>query len=177
MKQNETTAVNAVVRTANISTAKLVKELKLDASDLNFQQFQTFVEQKCLDALDSMYGQFSSFTGPILTRHTLSTISDEFKTMLPKQYHSIWALLNRARYYNMTRFVHLQGQWDREILYQFLTISRKRNQKLFTMWVLINTASSYGGKNVDIQVFFGLAIMVTTMLSKLNWRYPCDYIM
>ena len=35
VKVNETMAVNAVVRTANISTAKLVKELELDASDSN----------------------------------------------------------------------------------------------------------------------------------------------
>ena len=169
--------MNAVVRTANISTTKLVKELELDASDANFRRFQTFVEHKCLDALDSMYGQFSRFTGPILTQTTLSAISDEFKTTLPKQYHSISALLNRARYYNVTQFMHLQGQWDQEILYQFLTISCKRNPKLFTMWALINTASSYGGKNVDIQVFFGLAITMTAMLSKLNRCYPFDYIM
>ena len=104
-------------------------------------------------------------------------MSDKFKTTLPKHYHSISALLNRARYFNVKRFKHLQGQWDCEILHQFLTICQKRNPKSFTTWVLVNMASSYGGKNVDIQVFFGLAITVGTMLSKLNRHYPFDHIM
>ena len=115
--------MNLVVQTADISTAKLVKELELDASDASFWRFQTFVEEKCLHALDSMYGQFSSFTGPVLTQRTLSAISDAFKTTLPKQYHSISTLLNKMKYNNNTRYIHLQGQWDREILYLFLTIS------------------------------------------------------
>ena len=42
---------------------------------------------------------------------------------------------------------------------------------------MINTASSCGGKNVDIQVFFGLAITVTTMLGKIYRRYPFNMIM
>ena len=102
VKQNEATAVNSVVPTADISTATLIKELELNASDANFWRFQTFAEEKCLHALDSMYGQFSRFTGPVLTQRTLSAISDAFKTTLPKQYHSISALLNQTRYYNNT---------------------------------------------------------------------------
>ena len=128
-------------------------------------------------ALDSMYGEFTSFTGPILTQSTLSEIADKFKTTLPKHYHRINVLLNRSKYFNVLRFCHLRGQWDCKVLYIFLAISQKRNSKFFTLWALINTASSYGGKNVDILVFFGLAITVGTMLSKLNRRYPFEFIM
>ena len=49
---------------------------------------------------------------------------------------------------------------------------RKRNPRFFTFRALINTASSYGGTNVGLQVFFGVAVTVPTMLSKLNTRYP-----
>ena len=122
VKQSEATAVNTVVKTANIFTVKLVKELEIDTSDNNFTQFRNFVEEKCWFALDSIYGDFASFTGPTLLQATLHAISDEFKTTLPKYYHSISALLNRTRYFNVKQFKHLQGQWDHEILYQFLTI-------------------------------------------------------
>ena len=164
-----------MVKTAEVSTYKLVKGLQLDASDTNFENFQKFVNDQCFLVLDSMYGEFASFTGPILTQSTLSEIAGRFKTTLPKHYHSISALLNRSKNYNLVRFHHLRGQWDCKILYMFLAISQKRNPKFFTSWALINTASSYGGKNVDIQVFFGLAIIVGYKylhLTRINHTTP-----
>ena len=134
-------------------------------------------DQKCLNALDKVYGEFSGFTTPILTQETLSIITDSFRCTFPKHYHAISSLLNRARFYNQKKFKYLLGQWDQENLYQFLLMCRKQNPQFFTPWALINTVSSYGGKNVDIQVFFGLAITVTTMLGKLNKRYPFEMVM
>ena len=99
LKNSEAMAVDMVVKTAEVSTAKLVKELKLDASDTSFENFWKFVNDKCFLALDTMYGEFTSFTGPILTQSTLS------KTTLPKHYHSISTLLNRSKYFNEKRFV------------------------------------------------------------------------
>ena len=124
-----------------------------------------------------MYGDFAGFTSPILCQRKLSQISDMFKATLPTYYHALSSLLNKSSKSNVARFKSLQGQWDRNILYQFLTICRKRNPKFFSNWTLINTASSYGGTNLDLQVFFGLAVPVTTMLKRLNMRYPFEYIM
>ena len=94
IKNSEATAADTVVKTAEVSTSKLVKELQLDASDTNFENFQKKFNDQCFLALNSMYGEFTSLTRPILTQSTLSEIADRFKTTLPKHYHSISALLN-----------------------------------------------------------------------------------
>ena len=101
---------------------------------------------------------------PIHSQRQLSAILDLFKSTLPRYYHAIGSLLNKTDKANVTSFNHLQGQWDCDILYHFITICRKRNPKFFSYWALINTASSYGGTNLDLQVFFGLAVTVSTIV-------------
>ena len=61
--------------------------------------------------------------------------------------------------------------------YQFITIRRNRNPNFFSYWALINTASLYSGTNLDLQVFFGLAVTVSIMLKKLNLCSSFDIIM
>ena len=89
----------------------------LRANDSSFKCFRDFVDEKCLEALDSMYGEFSCLTNPILSQKTLSEISDMFKSTLSKYYYVISALLNKAKYMNVTRKIDIQAQWDRDILY------------------------------------------------------------
>ena len=161
----------------DVSTERLLKCLDLKAGDPAFVAFRDFVDDSCLIALDAMYGDFAGFTSPILCQRKLSQISDMFKATLPTYYHALSSLLNKSSKSNVTIFKSLQGQWDCDILYQFLTICRKHNPKFFSNWALINTASSYGGTNLDLQEFFSLAVAVTTMLKTLNTRYPFDYIM
>lgn len=74
VKQSEATAVDTVIKSAEISTSKLIKELEMDASNINFTRFQNFVKENCLLTLDSMYGKFASFTGPIVTINTLCNV-------------------------------------------------------------------------------------------------------
>ena len=95
LKESEAVAVDAVVRSAEVSTAKLVKELELDVSNSDFLAFRQLVDQKCLNALDKVYGEVSGFTAPILTQETLSIIADSFKCTLPKHYHAISSLLGK----------------------------------------------------------------------------------
>ena len=161
LKEMETAAVAKVVRDSEISTDRLVNCLDLKASNPAFVAFREFVDESCLKALDAIYGDFAGFTSPILSQRTLSQISDMFKGTLPIYYHALSSFLNKSSKSNVKRFESLQGQWDRDILYQFLTICRKHNAKFFSNWALINTASSYGGTNLDLQVFFGLAVAVT----------------
>ena len=124
-----------------------------------------------------MYGDFSGFTSPIISQKQLSKFLDMFKSSLPKHYHIFSSLLNKLSKVNVTQLKNLQGQWDHNILYQFITLSRKRNPKFFTYWAMINMASSYSGTNLDLSVFFGLATTVSTMLNKLNTRYPFQFVM
>ena len=100
-----------------------------------------------------------------------------FKSTLPKYYHAFSSLLNKSDKTNIKRLQGLQGQWDRDILYQFITLCCKRNSKFFSHWALINTASSYGGRSLDLEVFFGIAVTVSTMLCKLNTKYPFKFVM
>ena len=126
MKVKEQLVVAKVVKKAEVSTERLMATLNLKASDPIFEAFQIFVDETCLQALDAMYGGFAGFTSPILSQRQLSAISDLFKSTLPCYYHAIGSVLNKIEKANVTRFNHLQGQWDRDILYQFITICRKR---------------------------------------------------
>ena len=129
MKEKETTAIAKVVQKSDVSTERLVKCLDLKASDPAFVAFREFVDDTCLNALDAMHGDFVGFTSPILSQRKLSAISDMFKATLPTYYHALSSLLNKSSKLNVSRFKSLQGQWDCDILYQFLTICRKRNPK------------------------------------------------
>ena len=177
VKDLENAAVTKVIKRADMSTEHLVKECELKAMNLAFIHFREYVNSVCLEALDSIYGDFAGFTSPIISQKQLSKISDMFKSTLPKYYHIFSSLLNKSSKANVSRLKNLQGQWDCDILYQFITLSRKRNPKFFTYWALINTASSYGGTNLDLSVFFGLATTDSTMLKKLNTRYPFQFVM
>ena len=106
-----------------------MKELELSASNPDFTRIQSFVGEQCLQSLDSMYGQFLGFTSPILSQKQLSDISDMFKLTLPKYYHVISLLLNKSNKSTVTQLQNLHNQWDHDILYQFITISRKHNLK------------------------------------------------
>ena len=48
---------------------------------------------------------------------------------------------------------------------------RKRNPYYFATWALINTASLFRGRGVELQVYFGIAVTVPTMMKKLNTKY------
>ena len=173
----ENTAVTKVLKKAEISTECLVNALNLKANDPAFVRFREYVDSICLQALDLMNGEFAGFTSPIISQKQLSKISDMFKSTMPKHYHIFNSLLNKSDKANVKQLQNLCGQWDRDILYQFTTLSRKQNSKFFSYWTLINTASSYGGTNLDLSVFFGLATTVGTMLNKLNNRYPFIFVM
>ena len=127
LRESEAVAVDAVIRSAEVSTAKLVKELELNASNTEFVAFRQLVDQKCLDALDCVYEEFSGFTTPILTQETLSIITDSFKCTLPKHYHAISSLLNCARFYNQSRFKHLLAMGSRNSLPISLNISKEKS--------------------------------------------------
>ena len=86
-----------------------------------FVDFTDFVDQKCKESLDQMYGKFAGFTDPIINQKTLSEISDMFKSTLSKSYHIVAVLLNKADYLERESKKSMRGQWDRDILYQFLT--------------------------------------------------------
>ena len=101
---------------------------------------------------------------PILDQKQITVISDMFKLSLSKYHHALCSLLYKTRKANVSLFENLQGQWDRDILYQFITVCRKQNPKFFAYWALINMALSHGGTNLDLQVFFGIVITVQTML-------------
>ena len=173
----EAPAVTNVVNKAEISTDRLVNKLELKASDPAFVRFREFIDEQCIQSLDSIYGEFSGFTSPILSQKQLSAISDMSKLTLLKHYHAISSLLNKVNKATVTRLQNLHGQWDHDILYHFITISRNQNPKFFTFWALINTTSSYGGTSLDLEVFFGLAVTVKTMLQKLNHHYLFQTIM
>ena len=63
-----------------------------------FMDFRDFVDQKCKESLDHMYGEFAGLTSPIINQKKLSEITDMFKSTLSKSYHVIAALFNKAEY-------------------------------------------------------------------------------
>ena len=110
VKGKEHVAVSKVVKKSEISTESLVKELHLNANDDQFVAFRTYVDDTHLQALDTMYGKFSGFTSPILSQSQLTSISDTFKSTLPKYYHAFSSLLNKPDKMNVKRLQGLQGQ-------------------------------------------------------------------
>jgi len=115
-----------VVQKAEISTERQINTLDLKASDETFNNFISFLDEKCIEGLDIVYGKFSGFTSPILSQLQLGAISDKFKATMPRNYHAISSLLNKSTKSNFTRLQKVKGQWDRDVLYTFLTILRKR---------------------------------------------------
>ena len=82
--QNKNNAVHETVQNSDISTNQLVKELKLEGNVDSFVDFRDFVDQKCMESLDHMYGELAGLTSPIINQKTLSEITDMFKSTLFK---------------------------------------------------------------------------------------------
>ena len=61
LQERESAALDTVIWSVEVSTAKLVKELEIDASNNEFVAFCQMVDQECLKALDSVYGEVSGF--------------------------------------------------------------------------------------------------------------------
>ena len=96
VKEGEIAAVTKVVKKAEISTERLIKELDLKASNPAFVKFRNFIDGLCLKALDCLYGDFAGFTSPILSQKQITSISDMFKSSLSKYYHALSSILNKA---------------------------------------------------------------------------------
>jgi hypothetical protein len=78
-----------------ISTERLTRHLNLSDKDPKFIEFRNHIDTVTKNAILEVYGNFSEFTTPILTQHTLSEFAELFKTTLPQHYTTLSLLLNK----------------------------------------------------------------------------------
>ena len=79
-------------KNAEISDSRLKKHLSLKAGNEQLRAFVSFVDSSCLNAIDRLYGRFSTYSSPILSQDVLNCFVSKFKTLLPTQYKAITCL-------------------------------------------------------------------------------------
>ena len=74
--------------TEAVSTSKLHDILLVKNNDTAFEEFSMdIVDSTIKNAVHSLYGNFSGFTQPIITKDMLRTMENAFRRLLPLQYH------------------------------------------------------------------------------------------
>jgi hypothetical protein len=135
------------------------------------------MEEFVMNKVMSIYGNFSTFTVPILSFEHIHDLSQQFKTKLPRYHEMISVLLYKFHNTKHKKHRHKHAQWDHFILYVFCMLQRIRNKRNFIWWALCNAASQYGEGNNIMSCYFGFTLHNKTVLKKITEHLDFNAIM
>ena len=152
INSREQTAKATAMENATISSRQVKEHYSLPPDNPSFIKFRNMVNDKCMEIIQSTYGQFNTITDPLLSftnvsnppsyqflhqhKHLLIPISfqiDEFAVVLKRDlqphYEVLAELLGKQDKEKMDAD---KGQrWDRQIFYVFCALIRIRYPKYF----------------------------------------------
>jgi hypothetical protein len=156
-------------------SASVLTETMLSGFDLGINGDVLTTASVAVDAIimariELCYGEFISWSDPILEHSDLVTIQAVIFESFPLQIQVIRQLLGYERKGTYARTSHLELVFDRTVLFQFFSLARVRHNKNFILWALITTAVTYGssqrGASNRVGLFFGQACTFHTFLTK-----------
>ena len=82
-KKLEVLAMVEVLKSESVTSNEIKAMFELDTSDAVFRAFHDRIDDKCKEALDACYGQFSELRTPILTQvnYSFTYMFDFYKTL------------------------------------------------------------------------------------------------
>ena len=95
LKEHDDNEQIKAYKNAPISTERMTKYLELADKHPAFIEFRTALDDSIKKEVDNLYGKFSEFTTPLLSQHAIAGFANQFKTKLPRQYHTILVFLNK----------------------------------------------------------------------------------
>ena len=83
------------IQDGEVSISTIQDIVLLKSNDPSFMLFQGVVDNTIKEAIVEMYGEFSEFTTPIITKSMLRDMENTFQQMLPNQYHTYHTLIGK----------------------------------------------------------------------------------
>ena len=116
---------------------------------LDGEVYNSFLE-KCNDtfgnAIIKCYSDFVVIGQPILSRKEIDDMVRLYKDQMPNHYNAIYSMLGCKKKQGITRNNHLtqSGYYDRQVFYNFLSMSRQKNPQKMINWAIISAGANYG---------------------------------
>ena len=148
------------IQDGEVSISTIQDIVLLKSNDPSFMLFQGVVDNTIKEAIVEMYGEFSEFTTPIITKSMLRDMENTFQQMLPNQYHTYRTLIGKpVKLFRQKPFDQKQRRkeqvWDCYAFFEFIHHTRTRNSHYFIWFAVVNSAVLYGGTRSHIATHFG----------------------
>ena len=105
---------------------------------------------KCNDsfgaAIKKCYSDFVVIGQPIINQTKINEMVCLYKESLPNHYNSVYSTLGFKKKQGITKNKHLRdcGYYDRQVFYNVLAMSRKKNSHKMMNWAIICAGANYG---------------------------------
>ena len=129
------------------------KYIDIPGSDPGLTQFNRIVQDKFNAIVSKSFGTICSPNTPIISSITTLYMAKQFKALLPHHYGYISSMLNVTYKLKDKHNLHLANEYDRILMWIFISIMRARNRDLFTWWANVTSAARYGAKTQSARSF------------------------
>ena len=114
-----------------LSTQCIQDAISLKSKEPNFAMFRDLVDDRIKEAIQNIYGEFSTFTSPIITQSMLSNFDNAFCQMLPVQYHTHQTMMGRPVNLDLRRKNELR-EWLSFMKKYFTNVPKIQEMMLLT---------------------------------------------
>ena len=134
-------------KTSVIKVEDVSSSLYLNTNSEQFKTFHDLLDNICKMGISKTYGKYNCMHESIVCESNIVRIESEYIKHFAMQHGAILSMLNANEKQNKYKGrQHLVHFYNKLSLWNFVSILRCRNNKLFPHWVIILQAAKYGSR-------------------------------